>query len=159
MIQRKQTLFLALAALCVALMFVFPISVYSHPDLGEITFRVMGPQLVDPDAPIVPKTLLPLGAIAGLAILLLGATIFMYKDRRRQLRFANFCYMVLLGLFAAVFMSENGMSTYFGMKSSRYEGQVGIGYFLPLVALVFTFLAVRGIKADEDLVRSADRLR
>lgn len=160
MIQRKQTLFLALAALCVGLMFAFPISVYSHPSsTRDATFRVLGPQIVDPDAPFVPKTLLPLGAIAGLAILLLGATIFLYKDRRRQLRFANFCYMVLLGLFAAVFMSENAMSTYFGMKSSQYEGQVGIGYFLPLVALVFTFLAVRGIKADEELVKSADRLR
>lgn len=159
MIQRKQTLFLALAALCVGLMFVFAIATYDHPNRGSTAFKVLGPQIVDPDSPVSLKPLVPLAGLSGFAILLLVATIFFYKDRQRQLRFASFCYMVLLALFAAVFMSQNSMSTYFGMKSSQYQGHIGIAYFLPLVALVFTFLAVRGIKADEELVKSADRLR
>lgn len=158
MIQRKQTLFLALAALCVALMFVFAIGTYSLPaQATEVAFGVMGTTVGGQEALFAPKPLVPLGAVAGLAVLMLLATIFFYKDRKRQLRFANFCYMVLLALFAAVFMSEHSMQAVIDEK--RGSGGVGVGYFLPLVALVFTFLAVRGIKADEELVKSADRLR
>lgn len=158
MIQRKQTLFLALAAMCVALMFVFAIGIYTLPDQpAEVTFGVLGTMVGGQDALFAPKPLVPLQAVAGLAILMLGATVFMFKDRKRQLRFANFCYMVLLGLFAAVFMSEHSMQAVIEEKGG--SGGVGAGYFLPLVALVFTFLAVRGIRADEELVKSADRLR
>jgi hypothetical protein len=35
----------------------------------------------------------------------------------------------------------------------------GLGMYLPVIALAFTFLANRGIKKDEDLVKSVDRLR
>jgi hypothetical protein len=31
--------------------------------------------------------------------------------------------------------------------------------FFPLIAMLFTYLAIRGIKKDEKLVRSTDRLR
>lgn len=158
MIQRKQTLFLALGALCVALMFVFAIGTYRLPDQPtEVAFGVLGTTVGGQDALFAPKPLMPLAAVVGLAILVLVATIFMFKDRKRQLRFANFGYMVLLALFAAVFMSEHSMQAIIVQKGG--EGGVGIGYFLPLIALVFTFLAVRGIKADEELVKSADRLR
>lgn len=158
MIQRKQTLFLALAALCVGLMFVFAIGTYALPDQPtQVAFGVLGTEVGGQDALFAPKPLVPLAAVAGLAILVLGATVFMFKDRKRQLRFANFGYMVLLGLFAAVFMSEHSMQVVIEEKGG--SGGVGVGYFLPLVALVFTFLAVRGIKADEELVKSADRLR
>ncbi|MBK9764863.1 MAG: DUF4293 family protein [Flavobacteriales bacterium] len=36
---------------------------------------------------------------------------------------------------------------------------LGLSFYLPIVALVLAFLAERSIKADEDLVRSVDRLR
>lgn len=158
MIQRKQTLFLALATMCVALMFVFAIGIYTLPDQpAGVAFGVLGTTVGGQDALFAPKPLVPLAAVAGMAIVMLLATIFLFKDRKRQLRFANFCYMVLLGLFAAVFMSEHSMQAVIEEKGGA--GGVGIGYFLPLIGLVFTFLAVRGIKADEELVRSADRLR
>jgi len=35
----------------------------------------------------------------------------------------------------------------------------GIGYFGPIAALPFVFLANRGIKKDENLIKSLDRLR
>jgi hypothetical protein len=158
MIQRKQSLFLALAAVCVALMYLFSISVYNLPDqVEEISFSVLGTTVGGQPALFAPVPLVPLGIVAGVAIALLLFSIFLYKDRKRQLRFANFGYLVLIGLFAAVFMSEHSMAAFMGSKQG--VGNVRLGYFLPLIALVFVFLAVRGIKADEELVKSADRLR
>ena len=38
-------------------------------------------------------------------------------------------------------------------------GDYKIGFFLPIIALIFNVLANFYIKKDEDLVRSADRIR
>jgi hypothetical protein len=38
-------------------------------------------------------------------------------------------------------------------------GNYGIGVILPSLAILFIILALRGIRKDEMLVRSADRLR
>ncbi|MEO8067092.1 MAG: DUF4293 domain-containing protein [Flavobacteriales bacterium] len=158
MIQRKQSLFLALAALCVGLMFLFNISVHSMPDqVEEVAFSVMGMSVGGHPALFAPKPLVPLGALAGIAIAICVFTIFLFNDRKRQVRFANFCYMVLLALFAAVFMSEHSMAAF--VETRGGAGNVRVAYFLPLLALACVFLAVRGIKADEALVKSADRLR
>jgi len=44
-----------------------------------------------------------------------------------------------------------------------YDDEVAIlyhvGFYLPVVALAFLFLAIRGIKKDEALVKSLDRIR
>lgn len=158
MIQRKQTVFLVLAALCVGLMFVLNISAHNLPDQSEeVTFSVLGTDVGGRDALFAPKPLVPLEALAGVAMAICLVTIFFFKDRKRQVRFANLCYMLLLALFAAVFMSEHSMAAFVETKGGA--SNVRLGYFLPLVSLVFVFLAVRGIKADEALVKSADRLR
>jgi hypothetical protein len=39
------------------------------------------------------------------------------------------------------------------------KASYGLSFVLPIVALVLSFMAERAIKADEELVRSADRLR
>ena len=60
----------------------------------------------------------------------------------------------ILGIVAAVilFMNFSG-----DMGAAVPEDELGI--FLPIIALVFGFLALRNIQKDENLVRSADRLR
>ena len=39
------------------------------------------------------------------------------------------------------------------------SSEKGIGMFLPIVVILFAFLANKAIKKDEDLVKSVDRLR
>jgi len=45
------------------------------------------------------------------------------------------------------------------MEMNESEIIYELGSFLPIIAAVFTFLASRSIKKDEDLIRSADRIR
>lgn len=163
MIQRKQSIFLAIAVLCVGLMFLFPIATYvaasnEAGSTGAVVFGAMGITM-DGKVPLfAPDPIVPIYAVAGIAIAILVFIIFLYKQRMRQVRFANFAYILLLGLFAAVFMTEHSLGSLMEAKGGE-EGSYGPSYFLPLVALVFVFLAVRAIKADEALVKSADRLR
>ncbi|MFZ1686808.1 MAG: DUF4293 domain-containing protein [Flavobacteriales bacterium] len=159
MIQRKQSLFLALAALCIGLMFFFPIATYDLPDQTEqVVFGMLGTTVGGQPALFAPNPIVPLHILGGIGIALLVGVIFLFKQRMRQVRFVNLGYMLLLGLFAAVFMSEHSMQELMDRKGGA-PGSYGLSYFLPLVALVLVFLAVRAIKADEALVKSADRLR
>lgn len=93
--------------------------------------------------------LLVLFAVAGaLAV----ASIFLYKNRATQMRLAIIALLVnLAGLtFAVIYLLQQ-----VDFASIAYS----IGIFLPLLAVVFLWLAQRNIRKDEKLVRSIDRLR
>jgi hypothetical protein len=44
-------------------------------------------------------------------------------------------------------------------QTAELSTTYGIGMMLPLLSLIFCLLAIRGIRKDEELVRSADRIR
>jgi len=79
--------------------------------------------------------------------------IFTYKNRKKQFvlgRLNLVLNLILLGLF--VYKSLN-------LSGDANVSEKGIGMFLPIVSIVFISLANRAIRKDEDLVKSADRLR
>ncbi len=80
-------------------------------------------------------------------------SIFLYKNRQNQFvigRLNIISNLILLGLFVYESLSVSGEA-----KASMK----GIEVFLPAVSIVFLVLANKAIKKDEDLVKSADRLR
>ena len=93
--------------------------------------------------------LLVLFAVAGaLAV----ASIFLYANRITQMRLAMIALVVnLAGLaFAVIYMLQ---------QVNFASIAISIGIFLPLIAVIFLWLAHRNIRKDEKLVRSMDRLR
>jgi glucan phosphoethanolaminetransferase (alkaline phosphatase superfamily) len=81
--------------------------------------------------------------------------IFLYKNRNLQLRLSGL-NMLLICIFIAVIFY---FADYAKAASAGSIVHYGIGCYVPLIQLIFTFLAMRAIKKDEQLVRSADRLR
>lgn len=80
-------------------------------------------------------------------------TIFQYRDRKRQFvmnRLNILILLILLGVFVYRVLKSSGE----GLLSEK-----GVGMLLPLFSIVFLFLANKAIKRDEELVKSADRLR
>lgn len=80
--------------------------------------------------------------------------IFFYKKRKLQLR------LTLLLLLLIIFMI--GVSVYYVLKSTgTTDSGMVFNYklILPVLMLIFTFLAYKGIRKDEEIVRSYDRLR
>ncbi len=99
-------------------------------------------------------TFLAFGAllIAGVALF----SIFKYSNRLLQIKLGAINSFLLLVLMVTM--------TYFIMKAEvmmlpQERGSYLIGFWLPLAGLVFNFLANRFIRKDENLVRSADRIR
>lgn len=93
------------------------------------------------------------GIFFGISAVLAVYTIFKYKTRQLQFvlnRLNILISLTLLGIFVYRVLSSSGES---GISEK------GVGIFLPVLSIVFLFLANKAIRRDEDLVKSADRLR
>lgn len=89
------------------------------------------------------------GATAALSII----SIFSYKKRQTQFvynRLNMILNFILLGLFVYQSLNLSGEAT---------VSEKGIGMFLPIVSIILLVFANKAIKKDEDLVKSADRIR
>ena len=157
MIQRKQTLFLAIAALLCLATWFFPVSTYDHEG-GRFVFSTRG--LFGPDGAKVEEAVVKVPFHAVLSVLggAFLVAVVLYRDRSRQLRVVRATYLITLAVIAFVFITDNAIRAYIGQGGGP-EHRYGFSYFAPLLVLVFAFLAERAIRADEELVRSMDRLR
>jgi hypothetical protein len=141
MIQRIQSVWLLLAALVMAAIFYFPTYVFSGT--SQLS-RTVGN---DPLAIIL--------AVASIVLSLIA--IFRFKNRKQQTSLTWLNILVCAGLQAWLFI---GISNFRGkLENATVPGHYWIGTFLPLVTILLLFLARGGIRKDEKLVKSLDRLR
>ena len=187
MIQRIQSLWLALAVICIGLCFFLPVANYQYADkpgqgqrvesqFGLVSKEVsdLHSQLASGEPVVVCKPMVdkmptwPLVTLALVAAVLGLASIFLFKNRRLQMRLAALGFMATLVYVFMLFfwavdkyadvLSNDGMLKSF-LADAKPEVSWGAGAFIPMAALVFFFLAQRAIRKDEALVRAADRLR
>ena len=88
----------------------------------------------------------------GLGLLV---TVFQFNNRKKQLRLARVMIVLIFALITTMLTSA--------YKTVNAEGVMnivtGMAVVFPSIAVVLTALAARAIKKDEELVKSADRLR
>ncbi|WP_291140801.1 DUF4293 domain-containing protein [Flavobacterium sp. UBA7680] len=148
MIQRKQTLFLLAVVVIAILQFFIPFQKVNISEtnwdiclLPGCSSEVMGSNIYFP-------------MVFNSIILILGiAIIFLYKNRVLQYKLANLLVVFnifLIGLFFILSYTKES-----GPEAISYQ----FGSFLPLTSAIFAYLAAYFIKKDEQLVRSADRIR
>jgi len=91
----------------------------------------------------------------GIAGLLAIIDIFLYNNRPLQIRLGMFAFIAnIIGLILGIFLFFNDMQN---VVTDNIDD--GLGAYLPIVAGILLLLAIRFIRKDEKLVRSADRLR
>ncbi|HPG33335.1 MAG: DUF4293 domain-containing protein [Lentimicrobiaceae bacterium] len=156
MIQRIQTLFLVLAAVVLSMAFFFPLITYID---GQVWLEVFLKGIKDNSAPVFGlsnKLLLPLQIINGITILLAIASVFLYKNRKSQMKMVRMGIVLTLVNIALVFF-------YFANVLARITSMAPdfnhTAIYLILVGLVMFVMANRFIMKDEKLVKAADRLR
>jgi hypothetical protein len=103
------------------------------------------------------KTTLYLPYSISAILLVASATVAIVQIRS----FTNRMLQIKLGALNSLFLAGSlGSLVYFGTTLvGTYGGVYGIGMWLPAVAVVCNWLAIRFIKRDERLVRDSDRLR
>ena len=146
MIQRVQTLFLAAALLISILLFYVPVYSFINDAATDPTIAVTDYQILGKNA-----LLSILNGIIGLLTLI---SIFLFKNRNLQIRLANVALLLTAVFTGLLFFVADTLS---GGMNQRV--QFIIGSYLPIIEIICLFVAVRFIKRDEELVRSADRLR
>ncbi|MES2514968.1 MAG: DUF4293 domain-containing protein [Bacteroidota bacterium] len=148
MIQRKQTLFLLAVAVIAIIQIFIPFQIYTF---NETSWQIC--LMPGCSADIISNNIYAPMIINNLVMVLSVAVIFLYRNRVLQYKLANLLILFnvfITGLFFLlpfVNVSPAGIINY------------SFGSFLPLVSAVFAFLAAHFIKKDEQLVRSADRIR
>lgn len=155
MIQRIQSVWLLLTSLTLFILLALPIvtkihngaeyTVYTN-GLHQITKSSSEPSVtVDVFMPLMVSNII----IAVFAFI----GIFLFRNRSLQKRFCSLIIILIAGLNFWMFQSAREIPG--GLEGASF----GAGAFLPLAAIAFCFLAIRGIRKDEQLIRSADRLR
>lgn len=91
-------------------------------------------------------------ALFGLAGVLLLITIFLFNNRKLQMKLS------LASVVLVVVGAAYGAFRFFSDVAAG-SATPDIGLILPLLAIIFGWLARNYIQKDEKLVRSADRLR
>ena len=91
-------------------------------------------------------------AILFVVAILSFVTIFLFKKRMLQIRLTIFSSVVLIGYYLA-------LVAYIFMLAENTSFTPSWTICLPFIALILNWLAIRGIGADEALVKAYDRLR
>jgi hypothetical protein len=138
MIQRQQSLWLLLAAIASFLSFKFPfytgnilennVSRFEELEGGSNFFLLI---------------------VTGISILISVIAIFMYKDRKTQLKLA------IGGIILSIIM----LILYFVEIKKFEKGNFALTAIFVLAILIGYIMAARGIWKDEKLVKSLDKLR
>ena len=143
MLQRIQTIFLLLAGVCAILPFSLPAATTATNSAESYLFA-------DGRFTLGDDTLLLI--CFGLAALIWLVNIFMFKNRIMQIRLSTLAILlVVIGGGYGGFL--------LGQDSAQAQMAIAAGIALPIAAMFFGLMANRYIKADENLVRSSDRLR
>jgi hypothetical protein len=103
-----------------------------------------------------PQDLIWIGLVgaAALSVVISLWAIFQYSNRTQQMktiRIAQLFQIMLVGGSFGILFSLGGIGTYL------WDEAIGVG--LVTTAFGLQFLAVRGVRKDEELVKSMDRLR
>ena len=94
--------------------------------------------------------------VVSLAAMAVGIiAIFLFKNRKFQMRMVLSALM-LCGLLLCVLLARFYI---FKMGYEEYVGHLGIPLIWPVLMAISAGMAYRGIKADEEMVRSMDRIR
>jgi hypothetical protein len=152
MIQRVQSIWLLLTSLTLFLLLLLPI-VTKQWSGSEYSLLVTGLYQKTNSVSTRVNGFLPLFSFTIVIALIAFINIFNFKNRTSQKRIATVVIVLIAGL--SFWVSQAALKIPGGTAGASF----GIGAFLPILAIIWCFLAIRGIKKDESLIRSADRLR
>ena len=152
--QRIQTVFLVIGILSLIAAIIFPIWVL---DTGEQSHKLFALHYTVSAAgenvrtEYIPYCLTAILAIASITISIIE--IGKYKNRILQMKLGALNSLFLAGTIACAFIFSNQLAKEF------QGGVLGLGLWLPGIAVLANLLANRFIRRDEKLVRDSNRLR
>ena len=135
--QRIQTLWLLLAGVAMTLTLFLPLALFS-------TDGSIGKGLITWD----------LFVLGALITMISFATIFLFKKRKIQMRLCVFSMLLAIG-----YIIDFAVRAWQFKAVLDADFSIKFALGLPFIALVLLYLAFRGVRKDEILVRISSRIR
>ena len=155
MIQRIQSLYLLLTSVLSVLFLSGNFLSFINDSGAEIIMNYRGLWMQRPvEATLIRESQLIILIIGLLLIILPLIAIFLYRNRQQQLKLA-----AASTILSAVFVIIVAWYAYSNAQIHQAVLSPVFRTFLPLMMLLSSILAWHGIRKDEKLVRSYDRLR
>ena len=154
MIQRVQSIFFLLAAAMMSALFSKPMA-FATIFGDAAALRASDQSMLADGVFEVNDHIILLGLVIA-CIALPMISLLLFKNRSLQIRLSRAtiaALCVLLALSIILFMQD------YKLMSDGTEVTIEYGYISPVLAIIFIVLALRFIKKDDRLVKSADRLR
>lgn len=153
--QRIQTVFLVLSTVSLIAAMIFPI--WTYEVMGQThTLFALHYSILAESGEMTATQYLPYSITAILIIAAITVSIIeigKYRDRVLQMKLGALNSLLLAGVIASAFIFSNQLANEF------QGGRLGLGLWLPGVAVLCNLLANRFIRRDEKLVRDSSRLR
>lgn len=151
MLQRKQTIYLLLSIILTVISLSFQIGYYNQ---GGLTVGTMMNLWVLTAQGTRDFVVWPLFVIQLVTLPMALAAIFAYHNRIFQSRLCVLNILLLLGWYIVFIV-------YSLVFKDRYNAEFQYSYLsiLPFLSIISYIMARKGIKADEKLVKDADRIR
>jgi hypothetical protein len=141
MIQRIQSVWLLLTAICAFVTYTLVLYIGTQSDGVQRPFA-----LADHFLLVI--------FIIGLGVLSLF-NIFLFKNRKLQFRLTIVALLLTIGYVFVQYLKVEEFKT----ANAFVQGSYQVAALLPIVMIIFLILAARGIYKDEKLVKSLNRLR
>lgn len=155
MLQRFQTLYLlAIVVLSSITLFLPAADLLNKADGLVFLVNFKGIYLVQPTGNIFQSSVWGLTAIAAFVPIISLITIFLYNNRKLQIRLSFFNMVLMAGYYVLLFIY-----LWFACQNLHTEWNLRSVTAFPLVNMILNFLAIRAIVKDEALVKSLNRLR
>jgi hypothetical protein len=158
MIQRIQSVYFGIAGIITLLLLWVNIAFFSVADGYQVSINALG---IHPNEAIAqlsidvkPIALTITVLVAGILPLI---ALFMFKNRAIQIRLGRITIALLAAIIAQCIINVEDI--YRQIQILGYEKNYFVGFILPIIAIIITALAIRGVKKDEALVKSMDRIR
>lgn len=150
MIQRIQSLYILLAFFLGLISLYIPWVTYQQSDVSFVF------KLFSSDQAVL-SAMLTSTMVAVFCAIALGSLIS-FKNRKRQMMLVKVTMVIAL-----LVISAFAFDHYQNIQVLKVDGELSMNYGLPavfpVINLILLWLAHRGVKKDEDLIKSVDRLR
>jgi hypothetical protein len=160
MIQRIQSFFLLVAVMLLSLLYFFPLATIqlrfgNFP--VEISGFVQNDMLIDLSA--AKWWFACFTIVLSVLILLLATVVVSYKNLRRQMRLCMIAFFLNTAFILLLFLGLEQVASLVDPSVKNIPISYSWAFYMPLVSLIFTNMALRRIRKDEALLRESSRIR
>ncbi|WP_345950410.1 MULTISPECIES: DUF4293 domain-containing protein [unclassified Mucilaginibacter] len=155
MIQRVQSIYLFLASLAMFALYLVTIANNVYLNNVPTSVKVTGLFQDVNGAQTHTQNFVALTAVTAVVALLPLVIIFLFRNRKQQVTLSYSTILVIIG--HSFWLAQTVKAATGGAILGT--NNFGVGLFLPPIAILLILAAIKAIKRDDALVRSADRLR